>query len=133
MKSYDKLVNESSSRLKSKFIKYAEPKAKMQGFVAHYAGDSKGEDKANRTLKLISKVRSKLYFPKPVYESTEESLKQQLLHHVTNSNPTSENVTMMHDIVHSLVKHHGASADSLYKQIQDNEVIHKKFREAASE
>lgn len=68
----EETVDESSDRLKSKFIKMAEPKAKAQGAVGELTGQKDKVKKADKTLALISKVRNKMDLKKPVYESEDE-------------------------------------------------------------
>lgn len=71
MKSFKQLseeLNEISTRMLSKYVKL-EPKAQAQGAVGELKGDKKLTDKADKHLKNISKVKSKLDTMKPAHES----------------------------------------------------------------
>lgn len=125
-------LDESSDRLKSKFIKFAEPKAKGQGLVGHLTGQDDKVQKANKTLALVSKIRNKMDSKRPVYETVESDL-QKLQHHVTNTVPSLSNTLKMHDMVRNISKTHGVSANKLYSDIANNEAVHKDYRNAASE
>ena len=131
MKSYKEFIEESSSRLKSKFIKFAEPKAKADAIVAQYKGNKPEQNKADKTLKLVSRIKNKLDLTKGVYESI-ESDHQNLDNHVTNSMPTQENITKMHDMVHKIASSGNVSHDSVYDKISGNALAHQKYRDAAS-
>lgn len=126
------LLDETSSRLKTKFIRLAEPKAKAQGFVGHATGNQGEMDKADRTLKMVQKVKSKLDLH-GIRESEDnlESIKQNLENHVVNTVPSSENISKMHMMIHSAYKH-GANPAELYRNIASNSAAHEKYRTASS-
>lgn len=133
MKTYKEFMGESSLKLKKKFIKLVEPAAKADAIEAQYKGNKPAQDKADRSLNLVSKVRNRMLgLHKPVYESVESDL-QQLDNHVVNTMPDSENITKMHDMIHNISKTHGVSANKLYNDIKDNSVVHQKYRDAATE
>ena len=123
-------LDEISMRLQSKFIKAAEPKAKADAIEAEYKGDKGKQDKADRTLKFVKKLELKRMFPESV-ESL-EAARQHLQDHVTNSIPSTENITKMHDLVKK-VQDLGGSGNAEYNKISDNECCHQKYRDAADE
>ena len=123
-------IEEISMRLQSKFIKAAEPKAKADAIEAEHRGDKGKQDKADRTLKFVKKLELKRMFPESV-ESL-EAARQHLQDHVTNSIPSTENITKMHDLVKK-VQDLGGSGNAEYNKISDNECCHQKYRDAADE
>jgi hypothetical protein len=132
MKSYKEFIEESSSRLKSKFIKLVEPKAKADAIVAQYKGNKPEQDKADKTLKLVGKIKNKLDLTKSVYESIESDY-QNLDNHVTTTIPTQQNITKMHDMVHKIATNTNVSHGTIYDKISGNALAHQKYKEAASE
>jgi phosphatidate phosphatase PAH1 len=133
MKTYKEFMDESSLKFKKKFIKLVEPTAKADAIEAQYKGNKPAQDKADRSLNLVSKVRNRMLgLHKPVYESVESDL-QQLDNHVTNTMPDNKNITKMHDMIHNISKTHGVSANKLYDNIKDNSAVHQKYRDAATE
>ena len=57
---------ESSDKLKKRFIKLAKPVALQNAIVGQHTNDKSLENKGKRTLDMISKVQSRLLFPKKV-------------------------------------------------------------------
>ena len=126
---YEELA-EISMRLQSKFIKKAEPKAKADAIDAEYRGDKQAQNKADRTLKTVKKLELKRMFPESV--DGLEAARHKVLDHVTNTVPSNENVTKMHDLVRNVQKL-GGSADNEYDNITHNITAHQKYRDAAAE
>lgn len=130
-------VDESSMRLKKKFVNLVEPKAKADAIEAQYKGNKPAQDKADKSLNLVTKVRNRMAgLHKPVYESVESDAtlfqaRSDLLNHVTNSVPSNENITKMHDLV-SKVRKLGGSSETEYDNIKHNSVAPQKYRDAAS-
>jgi hypothetical protein len=60
-----------------------------------------------------------------------DQAKTDILHHVTNTIPTSGNITKLHDLVHKVSKL-GGSADDEYDKIVNNSVAHQKYKDASS-
>ena len=57
---------ESSDKLKKRFIKLAKPVALQNAIVGQYNNDKSLENKGKKTLDMVSKVQSRLLFPKKV-------------------------------------------------------------------
>jgi hypothetical protein len=73
MKTFKQLISEISTRSMSKYVKLAEPNAKAQGAIGSLTNDQEKQNKADKRLKQVSKVKNKLDTIKPAYESEEEN------------------------------------------------------------
>ena len=134
-------VDESSMRLKKKFVNLVGQKALADAIKAQHIGNKPAQDKADKSLNLVTKVRNRMAgFNKPTlspaYESVESDstlfqARSDLLNHVTNSVPSNENITKMHDLV-SKVRKLGGSSETEYDNIKHNSVAPQKYRDAAS-
>lgn len=123
-------IAEISSRLQSKWIKSAEPKATADAIEAEYLGNKQAKAKADKTLKAVSALKTKRLFPESVDEL--EAARHEVLDHVTNTVPSISNITKMHDLVRKVQKL-GGSANNEYDNIAHNITASQKYRDAASE
>ena len=134
-------VDESSMKLKKKFINLVEPKAKADAIEAQHFGNKPAQDKADKTLELVTKVKNRMAgFNKPTlrpaYESVESDVtlfqaRSDLLNHVTNSVPSNENITELHKLVDRVSKL-GGSSETEYDNIKHNSVAPQKYRDEAT-
>lgn len=126
-------IDEISSKVIHKYLKM-EPEVTGNAIKAQYYGDKEIQNKADKHLKNMARIRNNQIFPKLKFatESVESDL-QQLDNHVTNTMPDSVKIKEMHDMIHNLSKNYGVSANKLYDNIKDNSAVHQKYRDAATE
>ena len=133
-------IHEISSKVIHKYLEM-EPLVKGDAIEALIAGNKPIQDKADKHLKNMADTRNRMAgFNKPTlrpaYESVESDstlfqARSDLLNHVTNSVPSNENITKMHDLV-SKVRKLGGSSETEYDNIKHNSVAPQKYRDAAS-
>lgn len=123
--------NEEIELDESNPVKHADDvirKVRNKAAVANLKCDKPAEEKYSKRLNKAMSYRNKMI----ATESVESDL-QNLHHHVTNTVPSLSNTVKMHDMIRNISKTYGVSANKLYSDISNNETVHQKYREAASE